>query len=360
MEKIFNFLTNLIIKSNKIKEYLMINPGLYLIQAIFSLDTKYPLLFIQLITAFCTYEQLNDRIMKNFEIMFIEKCDKIISLFYEENHNEPKDVINNSFIFHNIYKCLSYISQSTNNEILDIFLIGKRNDISLYEKILIFVKFDLEHLSYDLIKITGNLICSSDIKYINALIECKSYQWIMDILQQRYNNTKILKNAAWALSNFVNNKNYRKVFIEQNYINDLILILKTNTCFEVINEVLQVILNLLDASTSNEVLSFVGNNIVDCFCELLINLKEPNLLKKVLAIVHNLLLKGDPNIYLDCYYKNSDDKVTNIYKYLFDEKGLDNILSNISTNNKHESVSEIAKCIFVHYYGENDNKIIID
>ena len=80
MEKIFTFLTSLVLKSNEIKEYLMINPGLYLIQALFSLDTKYPLLFIKLITAFCSYEHLNDRTMKNFEILFIEKCDKIISL----------------------------------------------------------------------------------------------------------------------------------------------------------------------------------------------------------------------------------------------------------------------------------------
>ena len=357
MEKIFTFLTNLVLKSNGIKEYLMINPGLYLIQALFSLDTKYPLLFIKLITAFCSYEHLNDRTMKNFEILFIEKCDKIISLFYEENHNEPKDVINNSFIFQNIYKCLSYISQSVNNEILDIFLIGKRNDISLYEKILVFVKFDLEHLSYDLLKITGNLYCCSDLKYIRVLIECKSYQWVMDTLLQRLNNSKILNNAAWALSNFVNNEIYRKIFINRNYLNDLIVVLKTNSCFEVRNEVLQVILNLFDAVTDNEIISFIGSNIVGCCCELLINLKEPNLLRKVLLIVYDLLFKGDPNIYLDCYYKNSDDKITNIYKYLFDEKGLDNILSNISNNNKHETVSEIAKSIFEHYYKDANNII---
>ena len=48
MEKIFNFLTNLVLKSNKIKEYLMVIRGLHLIQAFFSLDTKYPLLFILL------------------------------------------------------------------------------------------------------------------------------------------------------------------------------------------------------------------------------------------------------------------------------------------------------------------------
>ena len=85
VEKIFNFLTNLVLSSNKIKEYLMVKPGLYLIQVFFSLDIKYPLLFIKLITVFCTYMDLNDTSMKNFEILLIEKCDKIISLFYEEN-----------------------------------------------------------------------------------------------------------------------------------------------------------------------------------------------------------------------------------------------------------------------------------
>ena len=360
VEKIFNFLTNLVLKSNKIKEYLMVIPGLYLIQAFFSLDTKYPLLFIKLITAFCTYEQLNNREMKNFEILFIEKCDKIISLFYEENHNEPKDVINNSLIFHSIYRCLSYISQSINSEVLDIFLSSKRNDISLYEKLLIFVKFDLEHLSNFLINITGNLFCSSNINHIKCLIECKSYEWIMDTLLQRLNNSEILKNAAWALTNFVNDVNYRKIFINQNYLNDLIIVLKTNSSFEVINEVLQVILNLFDAVKEDEILSFLGSNIVECSVELLINIKEPNLLMKVLLIVHKLLFKGDPNKQLDCYYKESNDKITNIYKYLFDQKGLDDILSNISINNKHESVSNIAKSIFDCYYKENGKKIIID
>ena len=87
IEKIFHFLITLNNNSDKIKELLMKNPGLYLIQTIFSLDSKYPTLFIKLITSFCSYKQLDDEIMKDFEIIFIEKCDKIISLFYQENHN---------------------------------------------------------------------------------------------------------------------------------------------------------------------------------------------------------------------------------------------------------------------------------
>ena len=357
-EKIFCFLTSLIEKSNKIKEYLMVIPGLYLIQTFFSLDTKYPILFIKLMTAFCTYQRLNDITMKDFEIMFTEKCEKILSLFYNDNHKEPKDVINNSLIFRNLYKCLSYISQSTNKEIQDAFLINKKNDISLYEKMLFYVKFDQEHLSLDLLIITGNLFCCTDKLHIQTLIECKSYQWVFGILSQQYNNNKVLKCAAWALSNFVNNDNFRKFFLDFNYINDLILVLKRNNSYEVMNEVLYVMTNVLDAITEVEIYSFVGTNIVECCCDLLINLKEPNLLKKVLSIVNMLLMKGDPNIYLDSFYKDSEDKITNVFKFQFDERGLENILSNISSNSKHESISQLSQMIIDHFY--NGNKIIIE
>ena len=160
------------------------------------------------------------------------------------------------------------------------------------------------------------------------------------------------------MSNFVNNVNYRKAFINLNCL--LIIVLKTISSFEVINEVLQVILNVFEAVEDNDILSFLGSNIVECYCELLINLKEPTLLCKVLLIVYILLFKGDPNEKLDCYYKGSDEKVTNIYKYLFDQKGLNDILINISINNKHKSVSNIVKSIFEHYYIENVEKIISD
>ena len=192
IEKIFNFLITLVQKSDEIKEFLMTIPGLYFIQSFFTLDVKYPLLFIKLLTSFCTLIQLDDLKMKDFEILFIEKCDKIISLFYQDNHKEPKDVINNIFMFQSVYKCLSYISQSTIKEILDSFLINKNNDITLYEKLLVFVKFDEEHLSYDLLTLTGNLYCSSKSEYIRSLIECKSYICVMDTLLQQFNNNKIL------------------------------------------------------------------------------------------------------------------------------------------------------------------------
>lgn len=351
IEKIFHFLITLNNNSDKIKELLMKNPGLYLIQTIFSLDTKYPTLFIKLITSFCSYKQLDDEIMKDFEIIFIEKCDKIISLFYQENHNEPKDVINNIFIFQSLFRCLAYISQSINNEILDVFLINKKNDITLYEKLLTFVKFDEEHLSFNLLNITGNLFCSSKIQHIQTLIECKSYEWVMKILLQKfYNNNNIIKNAAWALSNFVNVEIYRIIFLNQNYIKDLIEVLKDNNCYEVKNELLSVLLNLLDALNEDEIYSVIGSNIIRCCCEFLINLKEPNLLKKILLIIKTLLEKGNPNTYLNPYYKNSNNKVTNVLKYRFDKCGLENILNEISFNNKHTIISDIAQLILNHFY----------
>ena len=360
VEKIFNFLTILIEKSDKIKEYLMTNTGFYFIQTVFSLDTKYPLPFIKLLTSFCTFKQINDKKMKEFQIMFLEKCDKIISLFYEENHKDPKDVINNSFLFCNLYKCLSYISQSMNLEIIDGFFITKKNDVSLYEKILTLSKFDKENLSNDILIITGNLYCSSEPKHIHILIECHSYQYIMNILLQQFNNTYVISNAAWAISNFVNNEIYRKIFLKENYINDLIILLRKNCNFEVRNELLNIISNLLSAVKEVEIYSFVDSDLVPCCVELLIHLKEPNLLIKVLNIIQLLLFKGDPNIYLDCYYKNTDDKIINIYKYQFDSYGLDNILNNIESNNKHATVTNIVKMINQHYYDNDENKIITD
>ena len=359
-EKIFNFLTILIQKSDKLKEYLMTNTGFYFIQTVFSLDTKYPLQFIKLLSSFCSLNEINDKNMKEFQIMFLEKCDKIISLFYQENHQEPKNIINNSFLFHHLYKCLSYISQSINNEIIDGFFITKKNDVSLYEKILTLSKFDKDNLSNDLLIITGNLYCSSEPNHIQILIECRSYQYVMDILLQQYNNNNdIIKNAAWVLSNFVNIEEYRKIFIKQNYINKLIILIRKNFNFEVRSELLSVIANLLSSVSEIEIYSFIESDLVGCCIELLINLKEPNLLQRVLNIIQLLLYKGDPNIYLDCYYKDSDDKITNIYKYQFDYYGLETILNNIASNSKNKNVYEIAQMIIEHYYYD-ENKIITD
>lgn len=359
IEKIFNFITILIQKSEKIKEYLMTKTGFYFIQTIFSLDTKYPQPFIKLLASFCSLIRINEINMKEFQTMFLEECDKIISLFYEENHIDPKNVINNSYLFKNLYKCLSFISQSINDEIIDRFFVVKKNDISLYEKIMILSQFDKDLLSLDLIKITGNLFCSNEKEHIQILIDCKSYQYIMNMLLQQFNDNEIISNVAWALSNFINNNIYRKIFIKENYFNGLILILKNNNSFDVINEILNLISSLFDASKEDEMISFFGNEMIKCFVELLLNLKEPNLLIKILNIIQILLLKGDPNLYVNCYYKNSDDKITNIYKYQFDNYGLYDILCNIASNNNHKTVTNIVENIINHFYF-NANKIIID
>lgn len=98
IEKFFSFLCDLIKKSNLMKIYLMTKPGFDFIQAAFSLDNKYQNFVIKLMSSFCSLDQMNDESMKEFQLFYVEKCNKIISLFYDENHTEPKNVINNSII----------------------------------------------------------------------------------------------------------------------------------------------------------------------------------------------------------------------------------------------------------------------
>lgn len=358
-EKFFNFLCNITKKSDAIKAYLMINPGFYFLQAIFSLDTKYPQLLIKLMSTFYGFNGINDNTMKDFQIMFVEKCDKIISLFYQENHTEPKNIINNSFLFVNLYKCLSYISLSNNKEILNYFLLKNRNNnITLYEKILFFETFDKDHLCNETLKITGNLYCSSDINHIQSLIECNSYQFIMDIILERFNNNTTLNNAVWALSNFVNVKQYRQIFIKNKYINDLISVIRRNNCFEVIKQILNTILNLFNSVKEYEMMSFVDCDIFPCCIEILTNFKEPTILDMVLKIIELMLLKGDPNKYLDCYYKNNSDKITNPLKYQFEYYGLPDVLENLLISSKNKHVLDSAKNIIERYF--DDNQIITD
>ena len=69
-------------------------------------------------------------------------------------------------------------------------------------------------------------------------------------------------------------------------------------------------------------------------------------------------MKGNPN---NCYgdnYKESEDKITNLFKYRFDTYGLYDILSNILLNSKNEMVRDIIKNILYYYY--DDNKINFD
>jgi hypothetical protein len=349
IEKIYNFITTLIEKSDILKENLMTKPGFYFIQALFSLDTKYPLFFIKLMHSFCSCNNINDQTMKDFEIMFAEKCNKVISLFYAENHSEPKDVINNSFIFINVYKCIVFISQCEHNEILDIFL-NNRSDVTLLEKILAFEKFDKDHLTEEVLKLIGNLYCSSEITYIQTLIELNIHQYVMDELTQVFNKNNILENAAWAMSNFVNIEQYRKIFIKNGYIKDLTILLKKIHSYDVMNEILSIILNIFNAINEVEMYSFTDSDITGCLVYLLKNTKEPNLLSKILAIIQILLIKGDPNFYLNDYYKYRDDKITNVYLYQFEYCGLYDVLNHLSITNKHDTVSELAQGIIEHFF----------
>ena len=323
IEKIFNFLISVVEKSEVLKIYLMTKPGFYFTQAIFSLDTKYPSFFIKLMHSFCFCKNLNDITMKEFEIMFIEKCDKILTLFYEQNHTDQNNVINNSSLFRSLYKCLSFISQCEHKKIMDIFLISE-NNVTLYEKILVFEVFDREHLAEDVLQIIGNLYVSSasDIRYIQSLIELNSFQYVMDILMQRFNKNEILKKAAWAMSNFINIDYYRRIFIKNGYIKNIMVLLKIVNSYEILNELLYFFVNLFNAINEAEIYAFIDTNITGCLVDLLKNINEPILLSKLLAIINLLLIKGDPNIYLENCYKYSDNKITNVYQYQFQTNGL--------------------------------------
>ena len=113
---------------------------------------------------------------------------------------------------------------------------------------------------------------------------------------------------------------------------------------------LYLISNTIYATKEIELLSFIDSDIVPCCIELLLKLKEPTLLNRLLKIIELLLIKGDPNPYLGGFYKKSEDKILNPFKYQFDTYGLYDILSNIQMNCKHENVIESIKNIFVHFY----------
>ena len=357
-EKIFIFLCNLTQKSDAIKNFLMIEPGFFFLKIILGLESKYPILSMNLMSSFCTYNYEMNEKMKDFQILFIEKCNTIITIFYNENHIDPKNVINNSSMFINLYKCLSYISLSYDKEVLDLFFIPDRNNVTLFEKMLTFENLDKDHLCNQVLKIIGNLFNSNENTHIQNLIEYNSYQYVMDILLEKFNKDNIIKNAAWAMSNFVNNEHYRKIFIQNKYINDLIGIIRTNNNYIVMKDILYVISNFLDAAYEYEIISLVDSDITSCCSEILTNNCEPTILIMTLKIVNLLLLKGDPNVYYECYYKNSDDKVINPFKYQLECYGIYDILENL-INIKDNDVYEKAQKIIEDYFDIN-NKILND
>ena len=338
-----------------IKIYLMTKPGFDFIQAVFSLDTKYPILFIKLLSSFCTLKKMNDKSMKEFQLIYAEKCNKIISLFYDENHTEPKNVINNSFTFINLYKCLYFISLTENNDVLDIFLINKNNnDKTLYEKILIFEKLDSDNLCSEALKITGNLYCSSEKRHIQSLIKCNSHEYVMNMLSGRFNKNIIIRNAAWAISNFVGIEEYRKIFIKNNYIKDLIIVLNRNNNYEVRVEILNDICNLIIAISKEDILTFVNSDIVLCCTEILKNIKEPYILELTLSIVEFLLFKSSPEEKSNNSSKNINDNFTNPFKYQFENNNLPEILKNFAITHKSEILSEFSLRILKLYFIDDD------
>lgn len=353
MKKILNFLSNLIEKSDYIKEYLMIKPGCYFIQAILSLDVLYPSYIIQLLCSFCNYENLDEDTMKDFEIMLIQECDKVITYFYKENANEPQIVINNSKLFQNLYSCLSFLSVSDLEEIKDIFLINNKiNDVNLFDKIITFEKYDRENLSIKVLKIIVNLYCYSELKYIRILIENNSYQYVMDRLLDQFSNEDVIQEAAYALANFVNIEQWRKIFVEKNYLNNIITKITNNSSHKTTKALLIIISNLFFSINEIDILSFIDSDIFSCCKELLIKIKDPSILNSVLIIIEILLYKGDPNIYLKRY--NKEDRIVNPFQYQFDNFGLYDILSNILLNCKNEQVCESIKRIFERYYNDNE------
>lgn len=351
MKKILNCLSILIEKSNYIKEYLMTIPGCYFIKSILSLDELYPEYIINLISSFCNYENLNDKTMKEFELILIQESDKIISLFYKANKSEPNIVINNSNLFIKLYSCFAFVSISSLDEVLDVFFsLDKINEVDLYEKIINFEKYDREKLAPKVLEMLTNLYCSSEERHIQNLIENNSYKYVMDRLLDKFSNQKILKEASTTLSNFVNTQQYREIFLKKNYINDIINKLRENYSYEVTENLLIVISNIIYAIREIEMLSFIDSDIIPLCIELLKEIKEPHLLVRILKIIELILFKGDPNTYLDCYYKDNEDKIVNPFKYQFDYYDLHYILSNILLNNKSVEVYESTKSILAHYY----------
>ena len=359
LKKIFIILSKLILISDYIKEYLMTKPGYYFIQSLLYLEQKYPEYIIQILHSFCYYENLNEGEMKDFEILLIKECDKIITIFYKEKESANKIVINNSKLFKNIYSCLAFLSVSELKEIKDIFLVNSPNqDTSLYEKLIFFEQYDREHLAVHLLRIILNFFCYSEIKYLQIIIENKSHQYAIDRILDKFSNEFIIKEASLALANFVNTKQFRKIFIGKKYINDIINKLKKNNSYEITNSLLILISNVFCSTDETEIYSFIDSDIFSCCIELLSKIKEPILLRRILNIIELLLLKGNPEGYTGERYKESEEKITNPFKYKFDNYGLYDILSNILLNNKNGMVCLSIESIFEHYYDEN--KINID
>ena len=158
---------------------------------------------------------------------------------------------------------MHYISTSTLIEVINIFFkYDEKSDANLFEKMLAFEKLDKELLAVKVLRILTNLFCSPEPKHIQYLIENKSYQYVMERLLDKFSSEKIIKEAADTLSNFVNTPEFRKIFIKNNYINDIIKKFKENKSYEVTKELLYVISNIIYAINGIELLSFIDSELI--------------------------------------------------------------------------------------------------
>ena len=333
---------------------IMIKPGYFFTLALMSLDLNDPFFYIQLLSSFSENISRGKNI-KDFEILFIQKCSNILSIFYKEKFNDSKFIINNIKLFQNLYNCFVFASVSEFDEVFKYFFTeNKENDINLYEKIIFFEKFDSEYLCELTLKIIGNIYCSANLTQIQNLIENNVDKFVMDKLLEEFNDINVTKMASWVMSNFVNNELNIKIFIEKKYIDDIIISIRKTNFYEVKLELLYIVSNLFYSIKETDILSFIDSDIVPCCIELLLNSKDLTLLIKSLQIMVLLISKGDPCDEVD-YYKMIDDKIINPFKYQFDSYGLYDILSSIRESYKNSSIYNFINEILEHLYDKKNN-----
>lgn len=350
ISKFLNFLSLVIEKSENLKEYFATDKGFFMTQYLFSLENKCPEELLKLLGAFVPMI-LNDLSMKNFELLYIKKCELIISKIYTQYPNEPGFILNNLLSFQNLYKCLALLSSSEIQEIIDIFLIKKigMDNLSLYNKILYYASIDY-NLCKSAIEITGNLFCQTEQEYIKRLIEDDSLSFIMDnLLEKKITNNEIKESAAWALSNFVLLSEYRKVFIERKIITHLIDIITKNKNIELTREILLIFNNLFNSLNGNEIVNFSSSNIETCCVSILLNFKEANILILDLKLIDLLLKKTISNN--DLIIDTSINGIYFLYKNNFDKQGLFEVLCNmVSYIELQSEICQYCQIIIEKYY----------
>ena len=90
--------------------------------------------------------------------------------------------------------------------------------------------------------------------------------------------------------------------------NAIINKLRENKSYEITKELLCVISNIIFSIEEEKIFSLIDSDLIPFYVEFLMTIKEPYLLIYLLKIIELILFKGDPNVYVDCYHKNADDK----------------------------------------------------